>query len=121
MKYPQFSADVADLTETQPDLTVVVTNQDGKFNIPDIRKINILNRRMIVSRKRTRNLFDLTNLWKKIVLSNMDEEVLQDNMDVPVEEVNEDVDMELDSNDDDSASDNSGDDPFVTSFNQFGL
>ena len=33
---------------------------------------------MIVSRKRTRNLFDLTNLWKKLVLSEVDENVAMD-------------------------------------------
>jgi hypothetical protein len=30
---------------------------------------------MIVSRKRTRNLFDLTSLWKKMVLTGYDQEV----------------------------------------------
>ena len=30
--------------------------------VPDIRKINILNRKILVSHKRTHNLFDLTNL-----------------------------------------------------------
>ena len=39
---------------------------------PDIRKLGILNRRMIVSRKRTRNLFDLTSLWKKTVLNQLE-------------------------------------------------
>lgn len=40
--------------------------------MPDIRKIDIANRRVIVSRKRTRNLFDLTSLWKKIVVTTLD-------------------------------------------------
>ena len=39
--------------------------------VPAIRKINILNRRMIVSHKRTCNLFGLTNLWKNNVIDNM--------------------------------------------------
>jgi hypothetical protein len=41
--------------------------------VPDIRKIGILNRRLITSRKRTRNLFDLTSFWKKTVLEKLDD------------------------------------------------
>jgi hypothetical protein len=43
--------------------------------VPDVRKTSILNRRMITSRKRTKNLFDLTSLWKKIVLEELDARV----------------------------------------------
>jgi hypothetical protein len=53
--------------------------------MPDVRKINILNRRMIVSRKRTKNLFDLTSLWKKTVISKLEHDATgpdQDSMDV---------------------------------------
>jgi hypothetical protein len=32
---------------------------------------------MIVSRKRTRNLFDLTSLWKKTVLTRLERDVLE--------------------------------------------
>jgi hypothetical protein len=47
---------------------------DGReFVHPDIRKTDILNRRMITSRKRTKNLFDFTSLWKKMVIQGMDE------------------------------------------------
>ncbi|KAH7916986.1 hypothetical protein BV22DRAFT_990151, partial [Leucogyrophana mollusca] len=49
------------------------TSYDDSLYIPDLRKIDILNRRIITSRKRTRNLFDLTGLWKKIVLEKLDE------------------------------------------------
>lgn len=55
-----------DELETHVDLTVDRCVRDGLL-IPDIRKINILNKRIITSRKRTRNLFDLTSLWKRIV------------------------------------------------------
>jgi hypothetical protein len=58
---------------------------------------------MIVSRKRTRNLFDLTNLWKNIVLSNMEQHILKDNHDPP-SHVNEDIDMELDTDEDSDSS-----------------
>lgn len=58
------------------DLTLEVTTPGGPEGLPDIRKIGILNRRMIVSKKRTRNLFDLTNLWKRTVLLRLDADVL---------------------------------------------
>ncbi len=47
------------------DLTLEVTTPGGPEGLPDIRKIGILNRRMIVSKKRTRNLFDLTIFGKE--------------------------------------------------------
>lgn len=48
--------------------------------VPDLRKTDILNRRLITSRKRTRNLFDLTSLWKKMVLETLDERVSEEVM-----------------------------------------
>nr|GAT48941.1 predicted protein [Mycena chlorophos] len=47
---------------------------NGTEVMPDIRKIGILNRRLIVSRKRTKNLFDLTSLWKKLVISKLEQD-----------------------------------------------
>jgi hypothetical protein len=44
----------------------------------DLRDTNIFNSRVIVSRKRTRNMLDLTNLWKKTVLESIERDVLQD-------------------------------------------
>lgn len=41
----------------------------------DPRKIGILNRRVITSRKRTKNLFDMTSLWKKEVLRKLEPQV----------------------------------------------
>ena len=112
IKFPQYSSDLADLTETRPELNTRVTNQDGEHLLPDIRKLDILNRRMIVSRKRTRNLFDLTNLWKKLVLSKMEQHILQDNTDLSSQNIDEDVDMDIDS-DDGSSSARSDEDPFI--------
>ena len=43
----------------------------GKL-VPNITKINILNRKMIVSRKGTKNLFDYSNLWKRLVIEKME-------------------------------------------------
>ncbi|KIJ57948.1 hypothetical protein HYDPIDRAFT_34649 [Hydnomerulius pinastri MD-312] len=34
----------------------------------DLRKTDIFNRRLITSRKRTRNLFDIASTWKRTVL-----------------------------------------------------
>lgn len=48
------------------------------FWIPDIRKMHIVDKRVIVSKKRGRNMFDLTSLWKKMVLQKLDERVLEE-------------------------------------------
>jgi hypothetical protein len=50
----------------------------------DLRDTDMFNRRVILSRKRTRNILDLTNTWKKVVLLNLEEEVLGDIVDVAV-------------------------------------
>ena len=44
----------------------------------DLSKTNIFNSRVIVSRKRTRNFMDLTNLWKKTVLETLEDSALDD-------------------------------------------
>jgi hypothetical protein len=51
--------------------------------VPDTCKLDFLHRRMIDSCKHTRNLFNLTNLWKNIVLSNMEQHILKDNHNPP--------------------------------------
>jgi hypothetical protein len=66
---------------------------------------------MIVSRKRTRNLFDLTNLWKNIVLTNMDQQILKDNHNLANQVVDEDVDMDLGTDEDSDSSEDT--DPFI--------
>ncbi|KAF8985057.1 hypothetical protein BDQ17DRAFT_1168120, partial [Cyathus striatus] len=43
--------------------------------VPDLGKIGILGRRWIVSRKRTTNLFDLANAWKKAVFQQLNEDI----------------------------------------------
>jgi hypothetical protein len=44
----------------------------------DLRETNMFNARVLVSRKRTRNFLDLTNLWKKTVLENLERDVLSE-------------------------------------------
>ena len=46
----------------------------------DLRKTNLFNSRIILSRKCTRNMLDLTNLWKKSVLETQEDLVLDDLM-----------------------------------------
>ena len=42
---------------------------DGsRYYVPDLRRTDILDRRLLVSRKRTQQLSDIVSLWKKIVL-----------------------------------------------------
>ena len=64
-----------DLSEASVDKSLFFSRGDGQSDIkvPDIRRLDILNRRLITSRKRTKNMFDLTSLWKKIVFAKLDE------------------------------------------------
>ena len=111
MHFPQYTADRADLKDTNALLgSVIVENRPAL--IPDICTINILNHQMIVSHKCTHNLFDLTNLWKKIVLLNLEQHILPANED-PVSQDNV-SDMEISSNyQDNFSSSDSNMDPFV--------
>jgi hypothetical protein len=52
--------------------------EDFVPSLDDVRKTNIFSYRVITSRKRTQNLLDLANLWKKTVLEQLDERVLDD-------------------------------------------
>jgi hypothetical protein len=77
VRYPAFSGDRGDLEDVEAARCVVVNTPTGPTSIPDVRTIGFANRRMIVSRKRTRNLFDLTSLWKKTVLNRLERDVLE--------------------------------------------
>jgi hypothetical protein len=46
--------------------------------VPDLRQIGFDKKRIIVSKKRTRNVFDLTSLWKRTVLAKLDEQASED-------------------------------------------
>lgn len=50
----------------------------GAVDTWDLRKTSLFNSRIIVSRKRTRNFMDISNLWKKTVLENLEEQTLDD-------------------------------------------
>ena len=67
--------------DVQPGPTMALrTLSDAGIDlwVPDIRKTDILQRRWLVSRRRTKNLFDITGLWKKIVLEQHDEQLIQE-------------------------------------------
>jgi hypothetical protein len=83
--FPAYSTSCGSL-ETMPEaIASTVWTSEGQALMPDIRKIGILHRRTIVSRKRTRNLFDLTSLWKKTVLLQLEQDVLEPERNLPRE------------------------------------
>jgi hypothetical protein len=66
---------------------VEVRRRDGEVIwLPDIRKISMLNRKLITSRKRTRNLFDLAGNWKRIVLEQLEARITTE-IDIPEQPV----------------------------------
>ncbi|KDR67075.1 hypothetical protein GALMADRAFT_20561, partial [Galerina marginata CBS 339.88] len=76
ISFPMFDGTLGDLDVVDSALTTRINTASGTVDMPDIRKLDFLRRRIIVSRKRTKNLFDLTSLWKKTVLRSFEEEVL---------------------------------------------
>jgi len=72
----RFDSSIGDLELVHLELCSVYNSSDGPVMMPDIHKLDILNRRMIVSRKRTQNIFDLTSLWKKAAIQRFEEELL---------------------------------------------
>ena len=96
IRYPKFSSSTGDMDVMFESSCTLLHTSDGQKLMPDVRKIGILNRRMIVSRKRTRNLFDLTSLWKKIVISKLEHDATdpdQNLMDVDDDESSSDSDV----------------------------
>ena len=99
IRYPKFSSDTGDMEVMIGSLCTSLPTADGQKLLPDVRKINILNRRMIVSRKRTKNLFDLTSLWKKTVITQLEHDATDPDRN------------SMDVDDDESASDSDQGDP----------
>jgi hypothetical protein len=75
---------IGDVMEPDPDLATslfpgaAATTNEYWMRYLDLRKTDILNRKIIVSRKRTRNLFDLSSLWKKVVFEQLEALVGED-------------------------------------------
>jgi hypothetical protein len=77
------SPPVATTQETAVGYRLDVSWEDENgnlFGFPDLRKYepNVLDARFLVSKTRTRNMLDLTNLWKTTVLANLEEQVLEE-------------------------------------------
>ena len=70
--------DVGDLVDIHPTLFRVIKVEGEEEYFPDLGKIGILGSRWIVSRKRNTNLFDLSNVWKKIVIRQLDEAIAEE-------------------------------------------
>ncbi|KAJ6524379.1 hypothetical protein B0H19DRAFT_847122, partial [Mycena capillaripes] len=76
--FPKADAGMGSLEAVAESSCTLLHTTDGLKLLPDVRKTDILSRRMIVSRKRTKNLFDLTNLWKRAVIEKMEEDAFQE-------------------------------------------
>ena len=78
--FPEYDAELEHgVTDVKPDLFAnVLSNAGETVFVPDLRKIGLLRSRWIVSRKRNTNLFDLSNVWKKIVFQKLDENIAQE-------------------------------------------
>jgi hypothetical protein len=96
LRYPKFSSDTGDLDVMIESSCTLVHTDNGQALLPDVRKIGILYCQMIVSHKHTKNLFDLTSLWKKIVISQLEHDATdpdQNLMDVDDDESSSDSDV----------------------------
>jgi hypothetical protein len=78
--FPEYDSELDHgVTDVKPGLFAEVLSSNGETNwVPDLRKIGLLRSRWIVSRKRNTNLFDLANVWKKIVFQQLDENIAQE-------------------------------------------
>ena len=69
------------IVDVQPDLFHTALGKDGEIKFtPNLGKIGLLGSRWIVSRKRNKNLFDLTTKWKNTVFDKLDEIIVKDNL-----------------------------------------
>ena len=64
-----------DIGDVRPELYCEVVKGSDTVFVPDLRKIGILGRRWLVSRKRNTNLYDLSQKWKKVVFETLDEQI----------------------------------------------
>ena len=80
-----------DASKIRPEYLTSLWTSEGKKPMPDVRKIGITKKKIIVSRKRTRNLFDLASLWKKTVISRFEKNALDP--DENIEEQSSDMEI----------------------------
>ena len=70
---PWWNGRVYGLSKLLPEFAIQVKGEDGNYyECPDLRKIGMFDRRWLVSRKRTRNMFDFVTSWKNTVLQHLD-------------------------------------------------
>ena len=81
--FPEYSPEGHDLVDVRPTLFARIVDGDGNEGYtPDLGKIGILGSRWMVSRKRTKNLFDLATKWKNIVFDKLNDDFQQENADI---------------------------------------
>ena len=82
LEYPQYSTmetDIGDLEDVHGAwVTTVVDSSGKKFSVPSVSKLRMTERRVLVSKKRTKNLFDFTTRWKQHVLRRYETAALDD-------------------------------------------
>ena len=94
-RYPD-EREVKDLHETPVDFCLPLGSNGDLTLMPDVRKIGFSDKRILVSRKRTRNLFDLTSLWKHTVLTTLDKDASAQGEVINLHRADSDSDMEVD-------------------------
>ena len=106
--FPAPDGNEHDLVDIRPELFRLIQVEGEEEYVPDLGKIGILGSRWIVSRKRNTNLFDLANVWKKIVFRQLDENIAQEggvDPTIPNADEIEDPGEELPHNQEDSDND----------------
>ncbi|KAF8828443.1 hypothetical protein HHX47_DHR3000031 [Lentinula edodes] len=100
-KYPKYRFGEDSLKDTVGSLRSVIDSGapagvlTAPVTVPDIRLTGLADARWLVSRKRTRNLFDLANLWKKEVFQRMDVDTATNiAQGIPSDNYLDDVEME---------------------------
>src|SRR6202044_2167361 len=90
-----------DINDVRPELFRQFQMDGEDCFVPDLGKIGILGSRWIVSPGRNRNLFDLSNVWKKIVFQKLDDNIADEggvDPQIPNVDENEPLEEELPQN-----------------------
>ena len=87
-EYPPWEGNLPESLGAQARYLTEVTSSTGSIEmIPDLRKILITEYRVLVSKKRTRNMLDLASLWKKLVLQKVEDNVITEPSKAPVKRI----------------------------------
>ena len=77
VQYLAFSGNLRDMEGVEAACCVIVNTSLGPSPVPDVWTVGLANRKLIVSHKCTRNLFDLTSLWKRMVINQLERDALE--------------------------------------------